>query len=60
MNFYDILNNAKQDNQDAIYNILNMYKPLLMKESIVDGVWDEDLFQDLILTLINCIKKFEI
>ena len=40
--------------------LLRMYKPLLMKESVIDGVYDEDLYQELCYRFICCIDKFDI
>jgi hypothetical protein len=51
---------AKENAPGAAAEILSMYKPLLLKESIVDGVFDEDLHQELCLILLGCIKKFRI
>lgn len=59
MNFKDLILGAKE-NTSAAAEILSMYKPLLLKESIVDGVFDEDLHQELCLTLLGCIKKFRV
>ena len=47
MNFKEILLKAKSGNKDAVEMLLEMYKPLLFKEAIVDGVFDEDLYQEL-------------
>lgn len=44
MKFKDLLLRAKSGDQDAIHTILEMYRPLLLKESIVLGVFDEDLY----------------
>lgn len=60
MNFNEILLRAKACNEDAIHTILEMYKPLLLKESIVNDMFDEDLYQELCITLLNCIRRFEI
>ena len=35
-----------------------MYRPLLMKESIICGVFDEDLFQEQCIVLSRCIMLF--
>ena len=43
MKFGDLLLRAKSGEQDALNAILEMYRPLLLKESIVLGVFDEDL-----------------
>lgn len=37
-----------------------MYQPLLIKKAIVDGVFDEDLCQELSVTLLRCIDLFHI
>ena len=43
MNFKDLLLRAKSGDNEALTELLLMYRPLLLKESIVDGVFDEDL-----------------
>lgn len=47
MNFECLLLSAKAGNEDAITTILQMYRPLLLKYAIIDGVLDEDLYQEL-------------
>lgn len=60
MNFKELLIRAKENDAYAVNELIAMYKPLLMKESIVNGVLDEDLYQELWLTLINCIRTIAI
>lgn len=60
MNFEELLSRAKDGDSFAIHNVTEMYRPLLIKESIVNGIFDEDLFQELSLTLLNCIRKIKI
>ncbi len=60
MNFNEILLRAIACNEDAIHTILEMYKPLLLKDSIVNDMFDEDLYQELCITLLNCVRRFEI
>lgn len=60
MNFNDILLQAQQGSETAVEEILLRYRPLLMKESICLGVFDEDLYQELCMTLLNCIRNFRI
>ena len=48
MNFECLLLSAKDGNEDAITAILQMYRPLLLKYAIIDGVLDEDLYLSLI------------
>jgi len=57
MNFKNLLIRAKSNESSAVQQILDMYKPLLLKESVDHGVFDDDLFQDLCMTLLNCIQK---
>ena len=40
--------------------ILQMYRPLLLKYAIIDGVLDEDLYQELSIILLKAIKLFKI
>ena len=60
MNFKELLARAKESDAHALNEIAAMYRPLLIKESIVNGVFDEDLYQEQWLTLINCIRKIRI
>ena len=60
MNFELLLKQAKEQNPEAVQKILEMYRPLLMKESIVSGIFDEDLYQELCLTVLHCIEVFRI
>lgn len=60
MNFEEILRRAKMSDQQAIELLLILYQPLMMKEAIIDGILDEDLFQELQIVFINCIRKFDV
>lgn len=60
MKFELLLRQAKEQNPEAVQNIIEMYRPLLLKESIVCGVFDEDLYQELCLTVLHCIEVFRI
>lgn len=60
MNFKELMLRAKENEKAAVDEILAMYRPLLLKESIIDGIYDEDLYQELCLTLLNCIRKFRV
>jgi len=60
MNFKELLTRAKNRDDNAIQEITAMYKPLLMKEAIINGEFDEDLYQELWLTLLICVRKIEI
>ena len=60
MNFECLLLSAKAGNEDAITAILQMYRRLLLKYAIIDGVLDEDLYQELSIILLKAIKLFKI
>ena len=58
MIFEILLRQAQLGNFDAITELCEMYKPLLIKNAIVDGVFDEDLYQELVEELLKCIRRF--
>lgn len=60
MNFEEILLNAKAGSHQDITAILEMYQPLLIKTSIIDGIYDEDLYQELCITFLKCLNQFKI
>lgn len=60
MNFLELLICAKAGDNEAAERILTMYQPILVKESVLDGALDEDLYQELCLQLFLCIRKFRI
>lgn len=60
MNFEYLLVEAQCGDQNAIEKIICMYRPLLIKKSIVNGIFDEDLYQELSITLLKCIRKFSV
>lgn len=60
MNFECLLLRAKAGNEDAVMVILQMYRPLLLKYAIIDGVLDEDLYQELSIILLKSIHLFRI
>jgi hypothetical protein len=60
MTFKELITLVKDNDINAIKEITAMYKPLLVKESVINGVFDEDLYQELWLTLLNCVRKIKI
>lgn len=60
MSFKDILIQAQEGSEYATEELMARYKPLLLKESICGGVFDEDLYQELCLSLLSCIRNFRI
>ncbi len=58
MSFQNRLERAKENDPIALEGLLEMYRPLLLKEAIVNGLFDEDLYQELCIVLLRCIKQF--
>lgn len=60
--FEEILYRAKFDDSQAVEQIIEIYNPLLIKNALINGIFDEDLYQELIVELLKCIlyyKKLE-
>lgn len=61
---YDMFKNtlllAQQGNEKAMEKLLNRYDPLLKKCSIIQGHFDEDLYQSLILEFVRAVSAFKI
>ena len=51
---------AKGNDIHALDEIIVMYKPMLIKESVVNGIFDEDLYQELCLTLLHCVRMIKV
>ena len=60
LNFKELLLRAQAGDQRAQEKLLLLYQPLLMKESVVNGLFDEDVYQELCVTLLACIRRFQI
>lgn len=56
---YELLK-AKMGDDKAVSKIMELYKALIYKESVVNGVFDPDLNQLLYKTLFQCIIRFKI
>lgn len=60
MNFKELLIQAKAGEETSVVVLLEMYKPLLIKRAICNGIFDEDLYQELCITLLRCIQIFRL
>lgn len=60
MSFEELLRKAQNGDKEAQEEIFRMYRPLLIKHSMDINVFDEDLYQELSATLLQCISKFRI
>lgn len=60
MNFEELRLNAQAGGKQEITALLEMYQPLLIKTAIIDGIYDEDLYQELCITFLKCLNQFKI
>lgn len=58
--FEIVLIEAQKGDKKRQEELLMMYRPLLIRQSIVNDVFDEDLYQELCCKFILCIIKFKI
>ena len=58
MNIKDLLILAKLGDSSAMETLFETYRPLLLKASIIDGEFDEDLFQELQIVFMHCVQVF--
>ena len=60
MKFRDILLRSKLGDETAKVMLLEQYKPMLIKYSIINGQFNEDLYQEQCMILMKCINLFVI
>lgn len=58
MEFEELLLRARQSDKEALLEIIELYRPLMIKYALVDEKLDEDLYQELVYRLLVCIMKF--
>jgi hypothetical protein len=59
MEFEEILYRAQQGETQSIQQIIEMYRPMLIRNALVKGGFDDDLYQELIAETMKCIRFFE-
>ena len=59
-NFYILLNNTVKGNQSAFENLIRLYEPLIKKKCYINGTYDEDLQQVLLIQIARKITSFSI
>ena len=57
--FAALILEAKNGDMAATEKIIEMYEPLLISKSLVEGVFDEDLHQELVYTVVRAINGFK-
>lgn len=59
-NFRKTIMLAKLGNQEAMDQLIVMYRGLIVKNSVVNGIYDPDLNQQLYERFLECVKSFRI
>ena len=58
-NFRDLLCRAQNGDTEAMNELLEIYRLLLIKNSLIDGVVDENMYQELYYKFITAVYKFK-
>lgn len=58
--FKELLLQAQTGVDSAVVRLLELYKPLLVKNAIICGRFDEDLYQELCIIFLKCIRNFRV
>ena len=59
MTFEATLTASRLGDPEALSVMIEQYYPLITKKAVVNDVYDEDLEQELIATLMNCVRCFD-
>lgn len=60
MTFIELLLAAKEGTPSAFEILFDRYKNLLRKYSVINGVFDDDLYQEQCMIFVHCIEIFEV
>ena len=60
MTFDELLLQAQAGDESAVLSQFQMYRPILVRNAIIGGNYDEDLYQELCITLLKCIRLFAV
>ncbi len=60
MTFIELLLAAKKGSAAAFEILFDRYKNLLRKYSVINGVFDDDLYQEQCMIFVHCIEIFEV
>ena len=58
MEFEEILFRAQQGDKKAVERVLEMFRPMLIRNALIKGIFDEDLYQELVIEVLRCIRYF--
>lgn len=60
MTFIELLLAAKKGSAADFEILFDRYKNLLRKYSVINGVFDDDLYQEQCMIFVHCIEIFEV
>ena len=60
MTFIELLLASKGGSASAFEILFDRYKNLLRKYSVINGVFDDDLYQEQCMIFVHCIEIFEV
>lgn len=60
MEFEEILFRAKNGEDAALQQMLETFHPMLIRNALVNGWFDEELYQELLLETMRCIDNFHL
>lgn len=49
---------AKSGNEEAMMELIGIYMPMILRASRVNGIFDEDCFQEIIMKVFQAIVNF--
>lgn len=58
MEFEKILFKAQQGEIQSIEQIIEMFRPMLIRNALIKGVFEEDLYQEFVIETLKCIRNF--
>ncbi|MCI8363072.1 MAG: helix-turn-helix domain-containing protein [Clostridia bacterium] len=58
MEFEEILFRAKHGDKKSVERILEMFRPMLIRNALIKGVFEEDLYQEYVIETLKCIRNF--
>ena len=56
MEFERVLFRDKQGDEKVIEQRLEMFRPMLIRNALIRGVFEEDLYQELAIETLKCIQ----
>ena len=60
MDFPNLMLSSKAGNQSALEQLFLQFRPYLAKKSILNGIFEEELFQMQSETFLRCVKGFRV